>query len=344
MANLPLTDTLTLTDLRVKKDGYPGQNKSILTCLEKLVGKTEDKMRASSFTKAIKAIKGVSFEITSGTMAKAQIPGIGKGIADRIDEILKTGTLAELERCSPEEVTVKDLCTVTGIGPVKAKRLIADYAVKDVPDLIKKYKSGQITVKPNALTQHITVGLDYYYDLLERFSRDEADRLIALLRGHLSTWTDVKMTVCGSYRRGLENCGDLDVILCSAVERLKSNLLKGIVEKLTQVKFLTGNLTEEGTTKYMGVCKLPAGKGRRIDIRVIPTESMGAALLYFTGSGEFNVRMRNAALKGGYTLNEYGLYRLPVDKEHESTLIPCATEEEIFAHLKLVYIPPKERA
>ena len=333
-----------LIDLRtVQKSGL---NAELIRCLDKLIACTTDGMRRNSFAKGLKAIKAFDQEITSGAMAKAKIPGIGKGIADRIDEFLKTGGLAEIHApvLSEEECILKELCTVTGIGEVRAKRLMTDYLVIGVADLIARYKAGEITIKPNALTQHITVGLDFYYDLLERFSRDEADKLLATLTKHLTKeWPDIKVIACGSYRRGLPTCGDLDILLCpSKSMQPETTLLTKVVDLLTRVELLAGNLTHEGTTKYMGVCRLPGGKGRRIDIRVIPVTALGAAQLYFTGSGEFNVAMRNEALKQGYTLNEYGLYRLKSDGKGD--LIPCETEEEIFAHLKLVYLAPQERS
>jgi DNA polymerase/3'-5' exonuclease PolX len=346
-------------DLRTMTKGKNRLNTGLIACLEQLIECTPagEKMRLASFTKAVKAIKNFDQEITSGAMAKGQIPGIGKGIADRIEEFLKTGTLVEI-RPDPEKALEKELCTVTGIGPVRAQRLMADYAVKSVADLIARYKAGEIIVKPNALTPHITVGLDFYYDLLERFPRAEADALVELLDRHLAElrdrhsveWPAVQTTVCGSYRRGLPTCGDLDVLL-STDGIPPADLLTQVVDGLTRVKFLVGNLTHEGGTKYMGVCKLPGvgSKGRRIDIRIIPRAALGAAQLYFTGSGEFNVAMRNVALKAGYTLNEYGLYRVApgkaekAEKVEKSELIPCTSEEDIFTHLRIVYLKPHER-
>ena len=335
-------------DLRKTSKGKSRLNTGLVACLEQLIECTPatEKMRLASFTKAVKAIQNFDQEITSGTMAKGQIPGIGKGIGDRIDEFLKTGTLVEIQPTA-EAGLEKELCTVTGIGAVRAQRLMADYAVKSVADLIARYKAGEITVKPNALTQHITVGLDYYYDLLERFPRAEADALVELLNRHLAAWPAVQTTVCGSYRRGLATCGDLDVLL-STDGIPPADLLTQVVDSLTRVKFLVGNLTHEGGTKYMGVCKLPAvgSKGRRIDIRIIPRAALGAAQLYFTGSGEFNVAMRNVALKAGYTLNEYGLYRVApglAGKAEKGELIPCTSEKDIFAHLRIVYLNPHER-
>ena len=106
------------------------------------------------------------------------------------------------------------------------------------------------------------------------------------------------------------------------------------------------NLTEEGNTKYMGLCKLsPSKKSRRIDIRFIPYQSKGAAILYFTGSGRFNTEMRNDALKKGYTINEYGIYH--VKKEGKKTikgkLIPTNSEEEIFDIINKKFVLPPDR-
>jgi DNA polymerase/3'-5' exonuclease PolX len=334
-----MSTTTPLLDLRDLKITPTATNEGIIACLETLIQgltaskekKPKDTMRLLSFTKAVKAIKAFDQTITSGEMAKT-IPGIGKGIADRIDEFLQTGGLKEIK---PDETTaiVTELCTVTGIGAVRAQKLIADYGVKNVPDLIQRYKTGEIEVKPNALTHHIAIGLDYYYDLMERFSFAEADSLVRLLKKIVPK--DFQITICGSYRRELPTCGDLDVILSPAGPSAIG--LPEVIEKLEGKGFLVGHLTQAGDTKYMGVCRLPGGKGRRIDIRYIDLKCLGAAQLYFTGSGEFNKRMRLVASQKGYTLNEYGLF---LEKE----LLPCTTEEEIFDKLQITYLSPRDRS
>jgi DNA polymerase/3'-5' exonuclease PolX len=116
--------------------------------------------------------------------------------------------------------------------------------------------------------------------------------------------------------------------------------LKTIVARLDSM--LVGHLTIDGTTKYMGVCKLrPNATGRRIDIRIVTSSSLGAALLYFTGSDKFNKIMRYFANQRGFTLNEYGLYEYINGVKGE--LVPAETEEDIFSILNTVYLTPEQR-
>jgi DNA polymerase/3'-5' exonuclease PolX len=113
--------------------------------------------------------------------------------------------------------------------------------------------------------------------------------------------------------------------------------LKEIVKELKKIGFIVDDLTTQGDTKFMGVCKHPTIKiGRRIDIRLVTFDSFYPALLYFTGSMELNRKMRTVALQKGLTLNEYGLYR-------GETKIVVHSEKEIFDLLNLVYLEPKER-
>ncbi len=347
---------MALLDLRTllpAKSLTGTNNDVILTCLEKLIdGLTanppEDtsaakshRMRILTFRSAVNTIKGYPDVIRSGAQAKAAIPGIGKGIADRIDECLSTGTLKELLAFTDKETALyEELCTVTGIGIVRAKSLVEHYGVKSVADLKEKYTSGAIKIEPNGLTHHIIIGLEYYADIQERFPRAEAEKIIALLGKHIKAVdATLGLHFCGSYRRGRSTCGDLDLILSGG--KIDDPLLK-VINHLHTVDFLVGDLTQKGTTKYMGVCKrTKKSKGRRIDIRYIPSVSLGAALLYFTGSGEFNKLMRLVANQRGFTLNEYGLYRLK-DKE-KGDLVPAETEEAIFQCLNILYLRPEER-
>ena len=140
--------------------------------------------------------------------------------------------------------------------------------------------------------------------------------------------------------------GDIDILIThdeinSSEDLEKSDYLNQIVNLLTNNRLLIDHLTLKGNTKYMGVCRnSPKGLARRIDIRIIPKESIGCALLYFTGSGEFNVNMRSYALKKGYTINEYHLKK---KKGNKYLIINVENEEDIFRYLGLEYIEPKHR-
>ena len=342
-------------------DHFGLQNKAIVAMLDQLIEKAEHekaatndaKERASqsrrltSFIKAKRSIEGCREKLTNGKEAMT-LPGVGKGIGKRIDELLTNGFLAELQGFTPTDPrgdAIKSLCTVTGIGEARAGMLYDNHGFRTAQELYHAYKHGLIQVAKNQLTHHIVVGLDFYSDLMERMPWLEADQIVnkikLSLRGRFESSLMVKF--CGSYRRQQPTCGDLDVLVAAKTEKdADEGLLGRVVETLTKSGILVGHLTEAGKTKYMGVCKLTSDHpGRRIDIRVVPMESMGAAMLYFTGSGAFNKLMRYHANKRCFTLNEYGLYSFIGGKK--GPLVPAASEEEIFAKMRMVFIPPTER-
>lgn len=199
------------------------------------------------------------------------------------------------------------------------------------------------------LNGHQIMGVKYFYDISQKIPRDEVQRAEKILKNsakHMNP--DLQITLCGSYRRGRVKSGDIDCLITHPdiktmddLETYPVNLLAKFVEFLTNVNFLVDHLTDNGRSKYMGFCIIPGKKNtiaRRIDIRFIPYNSYGAAILYFTGSKLFNTQMRAFALGKGYSLNEYGLKKLKDD-----ILIPCKTEEEVFKILGYPYKTPEER-
>jgi DNA polymerase/3'-5' exonuclease PolX len=317
----------------------------------KLKKSAKDYQRIISLEKALITIKNNQEEITSGKEA-IKLDNIGKGIAARIDEILETNTLKEIEELdnyilqNPSLNLKNELCKITGVGEVKAEKLI-EMGVTSINDLINKWKTGIIKVEKNALTHHIAVGLEFYYDLLERIPWEEAHKIAKFLQKE-AVAININTTVCGSYRRQLETCGDIDVLIThedytNDEDIEKSNILLNYVKNLKDKGFLVGDLTTAGKTKYMGVCKYKGSIGRRIDIRFISKNAYPCALLYFTGSGLFNKIMRNKANEMGYTLNEYGIFKLTKDGKNKGEQIIVHTEKEIFDLINCIFIEPKDR-
>lgn len=279
--------------------------------------------KVNSFKKTINLIKEIDYEINSAEQLK-NIKGIGKGTIDRINEILKNGNLQENKSVEKKQKNISDfnkLQTITGIGPVKAKQLI-DKKIS-FNDLIQKPSDSML----NELTHHQLIGVKYYHDLLKRID----SKIIYDIEQYLKKF-DFKFNICGSYRRKKENSGDIDILI---LEEKKT--LKDIVKILTEDKFIIDNLTDDGKTKYMGICKTPKSHAMRIDIRLIPKQSYPFALLYFTGSKKTNTYMRNIAIKAGYKLSEYGLF------DKKNTLIPLESESAIFEFLHIPYLSPEKR-
>jgi DNA polymerase beta len=313
-----------------------------------------DQFRIAQFKKAISSIQSYKGDILSGEHAKT-LKGIGKGIATRIDEIIKTGTLEELSKEPSKEhetsidaktKSIKELLTVTGIGESHAKKYV-DQGVASVEDLKNKIKTSEIKV-----THHISVGLDYYYDIQMKIPYEEIVELTTILKTCVNLkFPKLVIQVCGSHRRKRPLSGDMDVLITHPEIKSDEDLishdtdyLKEIVSILHNEKFLLADLTLYGSTKYMGICTHPKYKiGRRIDIRFVSYDSYYPALLYFTGSMMVNKLMRTIALQKGYKLNEYGLFNMTCGSDDNFAKIVTNSEQEIFSILGIKYLLPEER-
>lgn len=157
---------------------------------------------------------------------------------------------------------------------------------------------------------------------------------------------------CGSYRRGKESCGDVDVLITRKDGKRDHNFMNSLVMNLEKV-LLTDNLVvpktgSHGSETYMGVGRVEGGIHRRIDLKYYPREQFGYAVLYFTGSDHFNRSMRLYAQKKGYSLSDHGIYpNLRGTRNREiwkGELIPCYSEKDVFNFLGLTYRNPEDRS
>jgi DNA polymerase/3'-5' exonuclease PolX len=305
-------------------------NSNIIHILSEL-GKNEklqcEHFKASAYFKAINSIKTLNKEITSINDING-IKGIGKKITLKIQEILETGHLQKYDTENKDELltTLKLLSSVQGIGPAKAHELAVDHNIKTLEELELKGK--------HLLTNYQLIGLKYYTELAERIPCEEVKALKLKIKSFLKEM-NIKINICGSFRRKMPTCGDIDVLITSKNEHNFD------IDRLNVISNLNSILTDElgfGDTKYSGVCQLtPESKHRRIDIRFIPKDSLPFAKLYFTGSDNLNKQMRIEAIKLGLKLNEYGLFN------NSGESIPCKNEKEIFQKLNMNYLKPCER-
>ena len=314
--------------------------------------------RIRAYLKVAKIISEVKYEITSSDQVK-DIPGIGEKTLLKIDEILQSGKLKKLDGfqvpkpSNKTNISEKKLLEgITGIGPVKAEKLVKEgYTLEKLKNM---FASNNEEIK-TTLTHHQILGVKYYDDLLKRIPYDEITKVNEYLNKILSMINkkhfiedQFKMQICGSYRRMNETSGDIDVLFYntkSDSEETDKEFFGKFLKMIVSTGFLKDHLTdpEKVTTKYMGFCKLPRKRTcRRIDMRCIKFSSLPAAMLYFTGSGEFNKNMRTFALKKGYTINEYGIFKLNSDKT-KGPEIKVQSEADIFKTLGLEYIEPKDR-
>lgn len=356
---------------RTKNTGVgESENKLIIEQLHRLVEHIEDQIRSSnlaedrkkhgfrlsSIKKGIDLIADWPEKICSGRQAR-QIKGIGKGISDRIDEIITSGTLSELSvnlsvnLGADSTRKIAELTTVSGIGVVKARELLQKFKLNGVEDLIKRWKAGEIKVGKHELTHHIEVGLRWYHDIKQKIPREELDAFFSLLvKTCKKIDKKLKVQICGSYRRGKSQSNDVDILLTHPdlitqpdVTVCPVKYLPSLLEILVDDDIIVDSMTKEGTTKYMGVARLSEKHtGRRIDIRFVPYESWATGLYYLTGSGPFNKIFRGVALQRGYTLNEYGIYKLDENGERGEN-IPVYSEEQIFDVVGVEYLTPEQR-
>ena len=323
-------------------------NELIILWLQKIaddynLDESKSAYQKNSIYKAIQSIKEHDSEIKSKKDA-IQLKGIGESIAKKIQVILDTGEYPlKLVNKKPntikEESPINTLKQITGIGDAKAKKLV-EKGILNIDMLRSAIDKNEIKV-----THHIKIGAKYFMDFNQRIPRDEVDKFDVYFN-EIFTKLNLTYQICGSYRRGKDTCGDMDILVCSpelttdkAIQ--ESKIMSIIINSLKEHKILVedGTLTPDAIKKFMGTCRLPGKEclARRLDIRIIKFNSYPTALMYFTGSKEFNLRLRNKAIEMGLMLNEYGLF----SKNKET--ISISSEKDIFKALKEEYIPPTKR-
>lgn len=294
-----------------------------------------------AYQKAIKAIKEYGKEIKTKENVD-EIEGIGKKIRAKLYEIVETGTVKEIEEKGLKQVSKirEQLMLIHGIGPYKADQLIDEFGITTIEELI------DLAIKsPYILTEAQKIGLQYYYDLQNRIPREEMFEHERFLREFfLHLVPEFQMTVVGSYRRGLESSGDIDILLTyrGITHQEAVTYFRHSIDELVNSNYIIASLGV-GKLKYMGVCQL--GKenlARRLDILLTKPEEMPCALLYFTGSQKFNVEFRRVANARGYTLNEHALTKISPEYAIPEPP-PFRTEKDVFDFLGIEYQYPYER-
>ena len=262
-----------------------------------------------------------------------KVKGIGKAIADKIFEAIETGEIKKLKELRESQREIKGLIKIDGIGPKFAEKLIKK-GITNLEQLRAEYKKGNIK-----LTAVQTLGIRYYEDLHVKLPRKEIQRFEKDLKKIVKS-VDKKLDfeIMGSYRRGLKKSGDIDLLLYHPDIKVKDDIKKDyvteIVQKLSEQYKYVGKLAQ-GKKKFMGLFILDK-LVRHIDILFVPMENLFAAINYFTGSKEHNVRLREHAKKNGYTVNEFNLKK-------GKTIIPLKSERDLFDKLGLPFIKPTDR-
>ena len=297
--------------------------------------------RYRSYEKAAELIASLaeSIEVMARDPEKLEeLPGIGERMAEHIREILSTGDYALRKKLLQKyPLQILEVLTLQSLGPKKALILWREFkccSVEQVEQLAREGKLRGLAGFGEKTEQNILKAVEVFKKTAGRFLITTAEHEVAKLVEYISRYGKaiLSVTPAGSLRRWKETIGDLDFLLTyepgtppEELESLKEHIL-GYGE-LEQV-------LARGENKV----SFRVAKGMQVDVRLLLPENNGAALIYFTGSKEHNVSLRGRALRMGYTLNEYALATLKDERRGAG-----ASEEEVYAKLKLDFIPPELR-
>lgn len=288
--------------------------------------------RIRAYQAAAQVVRGLPHELAgmNGAEDYQKLPGIGADLAGKIAELVRTGelrSLGQLRRQVP--AGLRELLGIPGLGPVRVRALRSGLRVRNRADLGRALAAGRLArlrgFGPTLEARLRSALASASGREPKRLLRSVAAQFAEPLREHLKSVPGVSaVEIAGSYRRGRDTVGDLDVLV-------GAHTAAATFENLKEYPDLR-KLTAAGTTKATGVLR----NGLQIDIRVVAPQSFGAALHYFTGSRDHNIRIRRRAQERGYKLSEYGLFR-------DGKRIAGASEEQLFKALGLAWIAPELR-
>ncbi len=288
---------------------------------------TKNNFEINNYKKVINIINQLNYDITINNLDTLQnIKYIGNNTIKRIKDILQTNTTEGIDKNICEKQTeINKLLSIHGIGLVKATKLYD-----------KNITFNNIDEHLKELTHEQCIGVKYKNYINLKIPRKEIDKYKTKITKLLKNYNNILIfDICGSYRRGNLESGDIDLLISSNKNDINLN---NLINYLSNKKLLIDHLSY-GEKKYMGLSKLtPKSIPRRIDIRVIPKISYYYALLYFTGSAKTNKYMREIAKGKNYKLSEYNLTN---NNTNENYLVN--SEKDIFDLLDIKYIEPHNR-
>ncbi len=262
-----------------------------------------------------------------------EIEGIGKGVAEKITQLIQDGEIAEINTIlETVPATVLDILRIPGLGPRKAALLYQELGIQTLDQLQAACKADEVQKLKGfaAKTQQsILDGIAIAAAANERIYWSDADQLADALRLHMQNCPAIqRIEFAGSYRRGRETVGDLDVLV-------DSTDAESVMDHFSEFPELE-QVIVRGDTKM----SIRVTNSFQVDLRVVPADAFGAALQYFTGSKDHNVELRGRAKQLGLKINEYGVFRVEGDDE---SYIAGATEEEVYQALDLPCFAPEIR-
>jgi DNA polymerase (family 10) len=295
----------------------------------------ENAFRIRAYRNGAKAIRdhseSIGSLIESGTDLTT-IEGIGSTLAEKSEVLVKTGKLPQLDKLRLEvPPTLRDIMQVPGVGAKKAMKMFQELGVSDLASLRAACESGLVASLKGfgvKTQQSILQNMQIAEKAAQRLMIDQADYLVDRLRKHMQDCTSVqRLDFAGSYRRGKETIGDLDLLIISRD-------VNSVMDHFSAFPLIQ-EIIQRGDTKM----SVRVTDSFQVDLRVVAEESWGAALQYFTGSKEHNVRIRGMAKAKGMKINEYGVF----DAADETKVLAGSEERDIYALVGMPWVPPEMR-
>jgi len=312
-------------------------NKNVIEIFQNLKDislQDNNRFKIKAYKKALFILNNLDYQININNYQK--IPVLGKKSKDKIKIILETGTY-NINKPQTNKF-FNELIEITGIGPSKAKSIIKNNITS-----LEQLKINKLQL----LNKKQIIGLKYHP--IKKIHRNQIHLFLNYLN-QLDIFQKNKnniFSITGSYRRGKMMCGDVDLLLTN--KNNNNQIYKNLVDKLIQDNFIL-DILAKGTKKFMAFSKITKdGFTCRLDILYTPIKEYPFAKLYFTGSKDFNIKMRNKANKMNLTLNEHGLYNIENNikksKIKKTTKIDKIfnTEKDIFKFLNIEYLEPENR-
>ena len=308
--------------------------------------RTKDHWRTTAYRKAISALKTQSRKITTAEEALA-IPFVAQRLADKIEEIVCTDRLRCLDstKLDVNEKALQNFLRIYGVGYVQATRWI-EQGHRSIDDLLSKVE----------LSKNQRIAIEHLDDFQNRIPREEMDQhneFVCKTVSKIDPW--IQCIIGGSYRRGAQDCGDIDFIMTKPhcpIETLRNMMLDSVIPHLFMKGYLKvglANTRRDDGSKWHGASVLPGNAvWRRIDFLFVPWDELGAAMIYFTGNDIFNRSIRLLASKKGMRLNQHGLWKDVIRGKNreqltEGSLVEGRDEKRIFELLGVPWRPPEHR-
>ncbi len=314
------------------------KNKELASIFHRIADALEIKgemaFKVQAYRKAARVIEELADDVASLAQEKKlqNIPGIGSGMAAKIEEYLKTGRMQKYEEAlSGIPLSLLTLLEIPGLGPKTIHLAQKELGVQNLDDLKRVIKDGSLAKLPGLGTkrvENIQKGIETFEKARERISIFEALNIVEQVRQHLEKAPGIKrIDPAGSLRRMKETVGDIDIL---ATGKDASAIIRHFTHHPSVTRVLA-----EGSTKGSVMLQIDYGE-RQVDLRIVDASEYGAALQYFTGSKAHNIRLRSLARELGLKISEYGVFA-------GEKKVAGQEEEEVYRSLGLPWIPPELR-